>query len=148
LNTYLTDPRALAGGTTRSTWCHFDKPRTDATYPRIQIEQLPGTNDIISLGTNYSELTYCYYNIHFYTMKDFKLTTRLNGVRVSVQDETLVSHYFKEIKNALKEHQSITQALYIDGFKMLGTSKIIFDPDTKLYHGFITVRYFYFTQAI
>ena len=49
LNTYLTDPYETAGGVSR-TWCHRDKPLTQATYPRIQVVKTRKENDIISLG--------------------------------------------------------------------------------------------------
>ena len=145
LNTYLQDPRNTAGGEARTAWCNLDKPRTDATFPRIQIEAIEGSNDIISIGTDYAERTFCYHRIHFYTKKDFKIAVTVNEVSTSVQDETLVAYYFSQIKTALKEYQNENQSLSIDGFKMLSMSPVTYDSDTKLYHGYIVVRYWFFT---
>lgn len=145
LNSYLTDPRTTAGGETRSNWSSFEMPRTDATYPRIQIETIEGSNDILSIGTDYGERTFCYYKIHFYTKDKFKINVMLDSVNRDIQDESLVSYYLKQMKTTLKTHQNTTQDLKVDGFKMLSTSPVIYDSDTKLHHGYIVVRYWYFT---
>jgi len=148
INTNLTDPYSLAaGGEARTTFTHTDKPRVDATYPRIEIRKLPGTNDIISIGTAYAEHSFAYFNIFFYTRKDFKLTVTINAVSTEIKNENLVNYYLEQIKNTLKDNQSTTQALGIDGFKKLGTSEVMYDSDHKLYGGYLTVRYWFFALS-
>jgi len=145
LNNKLTDPYSVAGGTARTTFCHTDKPLVQATYPRIQIKKLPGTNDIISIGTSYAERSFAYFNIFFYTKVGFKNTVTINGVSTEIKDENLVNYYLERIKDALKNNQSTTQGYGVDGFKKIGTSEVFFDPDTKCNVGYITCRYWWFT---
>lgn len=144
LNTNLTDPRFTAGADARSVWTHTDKPLTQATYPRIQIKKAAGTNEIISMGTAYAEWSMAYFNIFFYTKNDFKNTVTINGASTEIKNENLVNYMLEQIKHALKDNQSTSQDLSIDGFKKVGTSPVTYDAETKLHHGYITVRYWFF----
>lgn len=144
LDTNLTDPRVTAGGPVRGSWVHTDLPLTQATYPRIQIKKLPGTNEIISMGTAYAEWSMAYFNIFFYSKNDFKINATINGATTSIDNENIVSYYLEQIKHALKDNQATSQDLSIDGFKKVSTSPVFYNTDTKLHYGYLTVRYWFF----
>ena len=139
LRTNLTDPRITAGATNSRTWIHTDKPLTQATYPRIELQKIDNPTIPISMGMDYCEFEQLFVNVWFYTKKDFKITVN----SVIYQDEQLVEYYLGLIKTTLKAQFSNLFTAGDKNYKHINTSVIAFDESTQLHFATVTVRVAY-----
>jgi len=139
LRANLVDPYVTAGGDSRI-WIHTDNPLNSARYPRIKISKVQSNNDIISIGTNYTDIEKVIISVVFFTKDNFSISVNSTDIK----NELLVEYYLSEIKRVLKENQSTLQLLGIDGFKCMSTSEPVFDHDTQLHYGEIFCRFWFF----
>lgn len=139
LRTYLTDAYATAGGQDRE-FIYTDKPRLDAKMPRVFISKISSPNQMLNIGTDYSDRRFVPLEIFFYTKRDFKITVS----DVEYKNELLVEYYLDQIGNCLKAYQTTTQAANIPAFKVLNTTNVNYDEEHQIYRGSIIVQYYYF----
>lgn len=141
LRAYLTDPYVLAGGRSRGgLWIFTDDPRQDATFPRVQISKFNNTNQVLTIGPEYFDHERLFLNLTVYVKNDFKVV--INGV--TYKNEQLVDYIQGEIKKVLKSRFSSLQSQGVGGFRNLSTSNIVYEPDSQLYYGTVSIRVWFF----
>ena len=142
LRNSLVDPYTLfspsASARSGEYWVFADEPHAGAKYPKVEVlKEVGGYNEVIGMGTPYSDVEHNYYNVYFYVK---------NGTSIVVDGTTyknsqVVDYYQGQIKSTIKsQFNSITSADGIKDVIPMVTSDIGYDSNTQLYYAYITFR--------
>lgn len=142
LRTNLTDPYTLfdPAVTARSGeyWIYADEPHTSGKYPKVDVlKGADGLNNVIAMGSPYSDFEYNYYNVFFYVKNGTSIV--VNGV--TYKNSQVVEYYLGLIKSTIKsQFSNITSAGGIKDIIPVATTKPEYDSATQLYYGWVVFR--------
>ncbi len=138
----VTDPRQQYTNTSR-TWIHTDKPLLSATYPRIQVRKRGASTSVISdIGPEFLEWRSMILDIQFWTKAPFRWK---NTDNTYLSDEELVREWLHKIWVAEKaDLLNLRDENGITGLRMMDEDEPFQEPDTQLYTGIVSIRFWYF----
>ena len=146
LRSNLVDPYTTAGGNAGGTarnWIFTDDPQQGTKYPRIQLKKVSNPSTPISMGYGYAEQEQVFINIWFYAKNNFKIT--VSGVEY--KNEQLVEYYMGQIKQTLKGQASTLHTAGAQGYKHINTTEVVYDPETQIHYGAVSIRTQFFTPC-
>ena len=146
LRDYLTDPYTLfvpsQSARDGSYWIFADEPNSSSKYPKIEVlKGIDGLNEVIGMGSPYSDMEMNYFNVFFYVKNGTSIT--VSGT--TYKNSQVCEYYSGLIKSTVKSHFS--DIVSSDGIKdvvPVASPRPTYDPNTQLYYTYITFRVRFF----
>ena len=140
LRTNLVDAYTIAGGSRSTQWIYSDEPILVPKFPQIELKEIDNPSTVIEIGSDYMEHHQLFINIWFSSKNGFKIT--VDGVEYT--NARLVKYYQGLIETTLKAQFNNLHDVDVGGYKHTNTSNTVYDPETQLYSGNVTIRVWYF----